>query len=95
MSARDLDRMGHSYPSKELMNFRLYYSYRKYLQPILLQANDMAGVYARYVAAEIVLVAVLISIISLLTYRFVIAALVRSNLNNRHSQASIELDTLN
>ena len=82
MSARDLDKMGHSHPSKELMNFRLYYSYRKYLQPILLQANDMAAVNARYVAAEIVLVAVLISIISLLTYRFVVVSFVRSNFNN-------------
>ena len=60
---------GHSYYSKEMMNFKISYSYSNYLEPVLLQANDMAARNAKPVAAKIFLFAAIISLLSLILFR--------------------------
>ena len=60
---------GRSYYSKEMMNFKMSYSYRNYLEPVFLEANDMAARNAKQVAAKTWILAAIFSTISLILYR--------------------------
>jgi hypothetical protein len=55
---------GHSY-STEMMNFKMSYSYTNYLEPIVMEASDMAARNARDVAMKTLILAAAILVISL------------------------------
>ena len=60
---------GHSYYSKEMMKFKMSYSYRNYLEPVLLEAKDMAARNAKHVAAKSWILTAIVSTISFILYR--------------------------
>ena len=60
---------GHSYYSKEMVNFRMTYSYRNYVEPILLEANDMAARNARDIAGNCLTFAAVIVVVLLVLCR--------------------------
>jgi hypothetical protein len=60
---------GHSYYSKEMMNFKISYSYRNYLEPVLLEANDAAVQNARHIATKTFLFAATILVVSIVLIR--------------------------
>lgn len=57
---------GHSYYSKEMINFKMSYSYQNYLEPVLQEANNFAAKNAKHLAAKTFAVAAIVSIISLI-----------------------------
>ena len=44
--------VGHSYFSKPMANFKMSYTYRNYVEPVLQDANDMAARNGRNVAGK-------------------------------------------
>jgi len=57
---------GHSYYSKEMISYKMSYSYRNFLEPILLKANDMVARNAKHVAAIFLAIGIVISIVFLI-----------------------------
>ena len=57
---------GHSYYSKEMISYKMKYSYRNLLEPILLKANDMVARNAKHVAAIFLAIGIVISIVFLI-----------------------------
>ena len=43
---------GHSYYSKEMVNFKMTYSYHNYVEPVLQEANDLAARNAKDIAGN-------------------------------------------
>ena len=57
---------GHSYYSKEMINYKMSYSYRNYLEPVLQDANNFAANNARHLAAKTFIFAAIITVVSLI-----------------------------
>ena len=56
--------VGHSYFSKPMANFKMSYTYRNYVEPVLQDANDMAARNGRNVAGKGLALAAAILILS-------------------------------
>ena len=69
MASLDGDDTLTGYYSKEMVSYKTSYSYRNYLEPILLKANDMAARNARDVAVKSLILAAVYSIISVILCR--------------------------
>ena len=63
---------GHTYLNKDIMSFQMSYTYRNYLLPVLQEANDAAVRNGRSFATHSLILAAIISITSLVIFRFCI-----------------------
>lgn len=63
---------GHTYLNKDIMSFQMSYTYRNYLLPVLQEANDAAIRNGRSFAKNSLILAAIISITSLVIFRFCI-----------------------